>query len=180
MATQTRALVSRTIDTAVGPMRLIAHDDGIILCEFDDRRALPEEMREIEAEFGSLPSNGRNEFIDQLEGELAAYFRGELKIFQTKLAPFGTPFEHSVWNELLKIPYGETRTYGEIARKVGDAGASRAVGRANGRNRIAIVIPCHRVIASDGTLHGYGGGLDRKKWLLEHEDALGGGLFHAH
>jgi AraC family transcriptional regulator of adaptative response/methylated-DNA-[protein]-cysteine methyltransferase len=177
MATQTRALVSRTIDTPVGPMRLIAHDDGIVLCEFDDRRALPEEMREIEAEFGSLPSKGRNEFTDQLEGELAAYFRGELKIFQTKLAPFGTPFEHSVWNELLKIPYGETRTYGEIARKVGDAGASRAVGRANGRNRIAIVVPCHRVIASDGTLHGYGGGLDRKRKLLELEGALGATLF---
>jgi AraC family transcriptional regulator of adaptative response/methylated-DNA-[protein]-cysteine methyltransferase len=170
------ALVSAMVETPLGPMRLVSSDDGIVLCEFGDRRALPEEMREIEEEFGSQPRDGRSEFTDQLEGELASYFKGELKEFRTRLAPFGTPFEHSVWNELLKIPYGQTRSYGEIARKVGDVGASRAVGRANGRNRIAIVVPCHRVIAADGTLHGYGGGLDRKRWLLEHEGAMGGGL----
>lgn len=179
MRTEQETLVSCTIQTPLGTMRLIAGVDGIVLCEFEDRRALPEEMREIEAEFSSTPREGRNEFTDQLEGELGAYFKGELKDFRTRLSPFGTPFEHSVWNELLKIPYGETRSYGEIARKVGDAGASRAVGRANGRNRIAIVVPCHRVIAADGTLHGYGGGLDRKRKLLELEGALGGGLFDA-
>ena len=171
------SLAMRTIETPLGPMRLVASGEGVVLCEFDDRRALPEEMREIEDEFGLPPREGRSEFTDQLEGELAAYFRGELKEFRTRLAPFGTPFEHSVWNQLLKIPYGETRSYGDIARAVGDPGASRAVGRANGRNRIAILIPCHRVIAADGSLHGYGGGLDRKRTLLELEGALGGGLF---
>jgi AraC family transcriptional regulator, regulatory protein of adaptative response / methylated-DNA-[protein]-cysteine methyltransferase len=170
-------LVMHAIDTPLGPMRLVASDEGIVMCEFGDRRALPDEMREIEDEFGHVPRDGRNEFTDQLEGELAAYFRGDLKEFRTRLAPFGTPFEHAVWNELLKIPYSTTRSYGDIARAVGDPGANRAVGRANGRNRIAIIIPCHRVIAADGSLHGYGGGLDRKRKLLELEGALGGGLF---
>lgn len=179
MPADLHTLVSRLTKSPLGPMRLVAGSEGIVLCEFDDRRALPEELKEIETELGSLPRNGRNEFTDQLEGELAAYFKGELEQFQTRLAPFGTPFEHSVWNELLKIPFGETRSYGEIARKVGDTGASRAVGRANGRNRIAIVVPCHRVIAADGTMQGYGGGLARKKWLLEHEGSMGGELFNA-
>lgn len=170
-------LVSLGLETPLGPMRIVAGDEGVVLCEFADRRALPGEMDEIEAEFGTRPGEGRNEFTDQIGGELLAYFRGELKEFRTRLAPFGTPFERSVWSELLKIPYGQTRSYGELARTLGDAGASRAVGRANGRNRLAIVVPCHRVIAADGTLHGYGGGLDRKRKLLELEGALGGGLF---
>lgn len=101
--------------------------------------------------------------------QLQAYFAGELLEFNLPLAQDGTPFQQRVWTELRKIPYGTTISYAELARRVGQPGAARAVGSANGRNGIGIIIPCHRVIAADGTLGGYGGGLDRKRWLLEHE-----------
>jgi methylated-DNA-[protein]-cysteine S-methyltransferase len=101
--------------------------------------------------------------------ELNAYFRGELFDFTLPLKMEGTPFQKLVWNGLRAIPYGETVSYAELARTIGRHGASRAVGSANGRNPIAIIVPCHRVIAADGTLGGFGGGLDRKEWLLSHE-----------
>jgi methylated-DNA-[protein]-cysteine S-methyltransferase len=104
--------------------------------------------------------------------QLAAYFAGELTEFDLRLAPSGTEFQRRVWAGLQTIPYGETTSYGELAAQLGNAGASRAVGLANGRNPIGIVIPCHRVIGSDGRLTGYGGGLDRKRWLLDHEQAV--------
>jgi methylated-DNA-[protein]-cysteine S-methyltransferase len=103
--------------------------------------------------------------------ELAAYFGGALHDFSVALEPHGTAFQKQVWNELRRIPYGETISYGELARRIGQPGASRAVGRANGQNPISIIIPCHRVIGADGTLTGYGGGLDRKQRLLELERA---------
>ena len=108
--------------------------------------------------------------------QLDAYFAGRLRDFELPLRMAGTPFQHQVWEGLRAIPYGETVSYAELARRIGRPGASRAVGSANGRNPIAIVVPCHRVIAADGTLGGYGGGLDRKEWLLQHEAA---GLEHA-
>ena len=101
--------------------------------------------------------------------QLEEYFRGERRRFQVELEPDGTDFEHRVWIEVQQIPFGATETYGEIARSLGDPGAARAVGLANARNPIAIVVPCHRVIGSDGDLTGYAGGLDRKKWLLDME-----------
>lgn len=101
--------------------------------------------------------------------QLRAWFAGELLEFDLPLAPRGTTFQQAVWNELVRIPYGGTISYGELARRVGNPQASRAVGLANGSNPIAIVIPCHRVIGSNGKLTGYGGGLDRKRWLLAHE-----------
>ena len=104
--------------------------------------------------------------------QLAAYFAGELTDFDIRLAPSGTEFQRRVWAGLATIPYGETTSYGELAAQLGNAGASRAVGLANGRNPISIVIPCHRVIGSDGRLTGYGGGLGRKRWLLDHEQAV--------
>jgi methylated-DNA-[protein]-cysteine S-methyltransferase len=103
--------------------------------------------------------------------QLAAYFGGRLREFELPLRMAGTPFQHLVWQGLRAIPYGETVSYAELARTIGRPGASRAVGSANGRNPISIVVPCHRVIAADGTLGGYGGGLDRKEWLLQHETA---------
>jgi methylated-DNA-[protein]-cysteine S-methyltransferase len=103
--------------------------------------------------------------------QLEAYFEGELRDFALRLRMPGTPFQQQVWEGLRAIPYGETVSYAELARRIGRPGASRAVGSANGRNPISIVVPCHRVIAADGTLGGYGGGLDRKEWLLEHEAA---------
>jgi methylated-DNA-[protein]-cysteine S-methyltransferase len=101
--------------------------------------------------------------------QLLEYFCGERCDFELPLAPEGTPFQRAVWAALREIPYGETTTYGALARKLGKPGAMRAVGAANGRNPIAIVVPCHRVIGADGTLTGFGGGLPRKRWLLSHE-----------
>lgn len=107
--------------------------------------------------------------LDQVEGELAEYFAGGRRTFDIALAPRGTPFRQRVWDALLDIPFGETISYGELARRIGDPNASRAVGAANGANPIPIIIPCHRVIDSRGRLHGYGGGLERKAQLLSHE-----------
>lgn len=101
--------------------------------------------------------------------QLTAYFAGELREFELQLDPEGTEFQQAVWRQLRAIPFGSTMSYGELARRVGNPAASRAVGAANGRNPIAIVVPCHRVIGSDGSLTGYGGGLPRKTWLLQHE-----------
>ncbi|QEH33824.1 Methylated-DNA--protein-cysteine methyltransferase [Aquisphaera giovannonii] len=103
---------------------------------------------------------------------LDAYFEGELARFDVPLDLGGTPFQQRVWSELREIPFGRAISYAELARRVGKPGASRAVGSANGRNPVSIIVPCHRVIASDGGLGGYGGGLDRKRWLLEHEIAI--------
>jgi methylated-DNA-[protein]-cysteine S-methyltransferase len=102
---------------------------------------------------------------------LTEYFAGSVHEFDVALAPAGTEFQKKVWRELRRIPFGETISYGELARRIGQPAASRAVGHANGQNPISIIVPCHRVIGADGTLTGYGGGLERKKWLLEHEAA---------
>jgi len=107
--------------------------------------------------------------LHEARAQLNAYFDGRLTRFDLPLAPQGTEFQRQVWLELLRIPYGQTTTYGEIAARVGDPGASRAVGAANGSNPLAIVVPCHRVIGADGTLTGYGGGLAAKRFLLDHE-----------
>ncbi|MBL6750347.1 MAG: methylated-DNA--[protein]-cysteine S-methyltransferase [Nevskia sp.] len=104
--------------------------------------------------------------------ELRAYFAGELREFAVPYALAGTPFQRRVWSELARIPYGTTISYGELARRLGDPKASRAVGLANGRNPVSIVVPCHRVIGADGSLTGYGGGIERKQWLLRHEGVL--------
>ena len=107
--------------------------------------------------------------LKQSSVQLRAYFAGELREFELPLAPEGTPFQQRVWRALCDIPFGETVSYGELARRIGQPTASRAVGLANGRNPISIVVPCHRVIGADGSLTGYGGGLARKRWLLAHE-----------
>jgi len=112
--------------------------------------------------------------LDAARAQLEAYFDGKTRDFDLPMDPGGTPFQRLVWDELCKIPYSETISYAELARRVGKDGAARAVGGANGRNPIGIIVPCHRVVAADGTLGGYGGGLDRKLWLLQHEaEALG-------
>ena len=104
--------------------------------------------------------------------QLTAYFSGDLQQFELRLAPHGTEFQKKVWQELCRIPFGASISYGELARRIGQPTASRAVGLANGRNPISIIVPCHRVIGANGTLTGYGGGIERKKWLLEHEAAF--------
>jgi len=105
--------------------------------------------------------------------QLEEYFRGERRRFELALEPDGTEFEYKVWNEVRRIPFGATDSYGEIARRLGDPDAARAVGFANARNPIAIIVPCHRVIGSSGHLTGYAGGIDRKKWLLDMESGQG-------
>lgn len=108
--------------------------------------------------------------------QLEAYFAGQLQAFDLPLEPAGTVFQRAVWRALRDIPFGRTRSYGELAGHIGRAGASRAVGMANGRNPIAIIIPCHRVIGADGSLTGYGGGIERKRWLLAHEGWSGAAI----
>jgi len=107
--------------------------------------------------------------VHEARTQLRAYFAEELKSFELPLDLQGTDFQKRVWNELLQIPYGETISYGELARRIAQPNASRAVGLANGRNPVSIVVPCHRVVGANGTLTGYGGGLPRKRWLLDHE-----------
>jgi AraC family transcriptional regulator of adaptative response/methylated-DNA-[protein]-cysteine methyltransferase len=157
------------LDTKLGPMIAIADEGAIYLLEFVDRRGLEREVERLRLKTKSAIIPGRTAPIDSIEKELGQYFEGTLKEFKTPLFPLGSPFQKRVWDELRKIPPGETRSYADIALAIGNPSAFRAVDNANGANQIAIVIPCHRVINSDGDLGGYGGGIVRKKWLIEHE-----------
>jgi AraC family transcriptional regulator of adaptative response/methylated-DNA-[protein]-cysteine methyltransferase len=162
-------LLARWLDTPLGPMLAVAGDDGLCLLEFVDRRALETELAFLRGRLGAAIVPGPSPVLDHVADELAAYFEGRLQEFTVPLALHATPFQRRVWTALRTIPYGETTSYSAIADTVDRAGACRAVGRANGQNRLAIVIPCHRVVRADGTLCGYGGGLWRKKWLIDHE-----------
>jgi len=148
------------IDSPYGPLTLVA-TDGVLsgLYMTDQRHRPPEET------FGDPDDTPFTETID----ELRAYFAGELKEFSVQLHLDGTPFQRSVWAQLQKIPYGETRSYGELADALGNPNASRAVGLANGKNPLGIIVPCHRVVGANGSLTGYGGGLERKRQLLDFE-----------
>ena len=157
------------IETPVGSMIAVADRSRVHLLEFHDRNAFPGELGRLQLRTRAAIGLGRTPAIDHMDAELKAYFAGRLQVFETPLAPDGTAFEQQVWGELLKIAFGETRSYADVARAIGSVSAVRAVARANGTNRIAIVIPCHRVIGSDGSLTGYAGGLERKRWLLHHE-----------
>lgn len=157
------------INTPLGPMVAGATSDGVCILEFADRRMLETQLRRLEKHLGHTPVPGEHPLLEQLAGELDEYFRGRRKRFDVPLRLAGTPFQERVWEALLDIPYGETISYDELARRVDCPGGQRAVGRANGDNRIAVVIPCHRVIRSGGALGGYGGGLPRKQWLLDLE-----------
>lgn len=173
-------LISTTIDTPLCPMRAATTDSGICLLEMGSPERRTRETSELEAAYKCTMTNGHHPLLDQLAGELAAYFNGDLQRFSVPLDTPGTEWQLRVWDELVNIPYGETLSYGELANRLGNPGGSRAVGLANGKNRVSIVIPCHRVIASDGTLHGYGGGLDRKRWLLDHEQTHSGAALFTH
>ena len=146
-----------------------ASSEGICLLEFSDRRMLEAQFDRIRRRFAIPIVPGDSDLLQQLRAELAQYFAGDRRDFTLPLIYPGTEFEQRVWSELLAIPCGETRSYQDIARTLGQPGASRAVGRANGMNRIAILIPCHRVVNQNGELGGYGGGLWRKRILLELE-----------
>lgn len=159
------------IETPLGPMAAGATDSSICLLEFTDRRMLEAQLETLKKRFGLPLIPGDNPLFDTLRGELDEYFTGDRRSFDLPLAFPGTGFQVKVWSALLRIPYGETRTYADIAREMGSPGAARSVGHANGLNRIAVLIPCHRVINADGGLGGYGGGLWKKLRLLETEGA---------
>jgi AraC family transcriptional regulator of adaptative response/methylated-DNA-[protein]-cysteine methyltransferase len=162
-------LTAAWIETPLGPMLAIAADDGLELLEFVERRALETELRELRRTFGSVIVPGNHRILRDTADQLREYFEGVRRNFDLPLKLRGSAFQVNAWRALCQIPYGETRSYADMARTVGSASAVRAIGRVNGQNRIAIVVPCHRVIRSDGSLCGYGGGRWRKQWLLDHE-----------
>jgi len=146
------------VDSPIGPLGLIASDAGLRAVVFDG---------------GRIRAEGRSQVLSQAMLQLDAYFDGELRTFDLPLELHGTEFQRRCWLALGSIPYGQTVSYGEQARRLGLGNdAARAVGAANGRNPLPIVLPCHRVIGADGSLTGFGGGLDMKRFLLEHEGAL--------
>lgn len=157
------------LPTPLGPMLAAASYDQLVLLEFVDRRALPTQIRRIRERLGAVFVPGSNRIIAQTAREVSEYFEGERRSFGSPIAMPGTGFQREVWEALCDIPYGETRSYGELARELGRPTAVRAVGRANGLNALAIVVPCHRVVGAGGKLVGYGGGLWRKKRLLDLE-----------
>lgn len=155
--------------TPLGPMFGCATDQGICLAEFTDRRMLETEFADLKKRLEAVIIPGNNIHLTQLKTQLNEYFSGQRHQFDLALHTPGTDFQQSVWGMLQSIPYGETRSYQQQADLLGNSKAVRAVATANGMNRVAIVIPCHRVVGSDGSLTGYAGGLPRKQWLLEHE-----------
>jgi AraC family transcriptional regulator of adaptative response/methylated-DNA-[protein]-cysteine methyltransferase len=163
-------LKSSWLDTRLGPMLAIADEEALYLLEFVDRRGLEREVERLRQKTKSAIIPGYTEPIRSIDSELVQYFDGKLSEFKTPLFFLGSPFQKRVWEQLKKIPHGETRSYSDIAAAIGNPSAYRAVAQANGANQLSIIIPCHRVINSNGELGGYGGGLTRKKWLLNHEN----------
>jgi AraC family transcriptional regulator of adaptative response/methylated-DNA-[protein]-cysteine methyltransferase len=167
-------LVMDLVESPVGPLLVAAQTEGVCLLEFTDRRLLDRQLADARERFGRAAIPGKHRHLEQLRQELAEYFAGARTEFQVPLRYPGTSFQQKVWTRLRAIPYGETLSYEALAEAIGASGAQRAVGRANGQNRIAIVIPCHRVVNKNGQLGGYGGGLWRKEFLLnlERRDTL--------
>lgn len=152
------------IESPVGPLLIAASDTGLHVIEFHAPRHA--------ARRSDTWREGRHELLDETTRQLGEYFTGRRRTFDLPLAPEGTEFQRRVWHTLATIPYGQTVSYAELAARVGRPSASRAVGAANGRNPLPIVLPCHRVIGADGSLTGFGGGLPTKRFLLELEGAL--------
>jgi AraC family transcriptional regulator of adaptative response/methylated-DNA-[protein]-cysteine methyltransferase len=163
------ALAADWIETPLGRMIAVASDDGIAVLDFIDRKGLPATLQRVAQRFDAAITPGTHRHLERLKLELDEYFTGRRKTFSVPLAPHASRFEQRAWDYLRQIPFGQTRSYGEQAAQIGADGAARAVGRANGMNYLSIVIPCHRVVGSNGALTGYGGGVARKRWLLDHE-----------
>ena len=158
----------RGIETPIGPMTIGATDSAVVLADFTERPMMPAQLAAVRRRFGPTVE-GDSPLLDRTERQLGEYFVGERRAFDLPIDEPGSAFQERVWTELLAIPYGETIAYRELAERVGAPGAPRAVGRANGSNRLAIIVPCHRVIAAGGGLGGYGGGLTAKRYLLDLE-----------
>ena len=162
----------REIETPIGPMTLGATGDALVLADFSERLLMPVQLATTRRRIGPT-SAGSSPLLDRAERQLREYLGGDRVEFDLPIQLPGSPFQEQVWGELRRIPFGETISYGEMARRVGAPAASRAVGRANGSNRIAVIVPCHRVIAAGGGLGGYGGGLPAKRFLLDLEQRRG-------
>src|SRR5664279_30744 len=163
-----------TMETPLGEMVAGATDEGVCLLEFHDRRILPTEYKDLERLLKTTFEEGENRHLKSLKKQLKEYFNGKRKEFSIPLLIPGSQFQQAVWKELQNIQFGSTRSYQQQAKALNMPDSIRAVANANGLNRIAILIPCHRVIGSDGRLTGYGGGIRRKKWLLDHERKYSG------
>jgi AraC family transcriptional regulator of adaptative response/methylated-DNA-[protein]-cysteine methyltransferase len=168
-ASANEPLLFARVATPLGPMIAMAEKRGLVMLEFLDRPILMREIDELRNRYGYAVAPGQNQHLVQIEDELKRYFEGTLTRFEVALHTPGSVFQNQVWDALRQVPYGTTCTYGEIALLLGKPGASRAVGLANGSNRMSIVLPCHRVIGADGSLTGYGGGKHRKEFLLRLE-----------
>lgn len=157
------ATITTTVESPIGPLLLAAEDGRVTRLTMEEHRHAPP----------ASPQWRRDDaWFAPLRRQLDAYFAGELTDFDFPLELRGSPFQQRVWEALRGIPYGSTVSYGTLAERLGNPKACRAVGLANGRNPVSIVVPCHRVVGADGTLTGYGGGLDRKRWLLAHEASV--------
>lgn len=165
------ALKARWIETPIGAMLAVADRDALHLLEFAERKGLPGELERLQKRQGAI-AFGESPVLTQAATEIERYFRGDSADFAVPLAMAGSPFEKSVWMALRQVPAGQTRSYKALAAAVDRPDAVRAVARANGANVFAIIIPCHRIIGSDGAMVGYGGKIWRKQWLLEHEKRL--------
>jgi methylated-DNA-[protein]-cysteine S-methyltransferase len=167
-------LTYHVMSSPVGLLFIVGGEDGLKSIRFMDRKSIKRMIADHAATFPDAewgPSLLENKpVVDQLE----AYFCGALSSFDVKLAPRGTPFQLDVWRALLDVPFGQTRSYGQIAKAIGQPKSARAVGLANNQNPIPIIVPCHRVVGSKGALTGYGGGVQRKRWLLQHETRFAG------
>jgi len=157
------------IATPLGPMMIGVVNEGLCLLEFTDRKMLETQLNVLKKRFQAELVTGRHPMIEKTREQLGEYFAGRRKTFEIPLAVPGSEFQQKTWDALLEIPYGVTRSYKQQANVIGDINAVRAVARANGENRISVIIPCHRIIGSDGSIVGYGGGIHRKQWLLKHE-----------
>ena len=166
---QTNLVAVSRIASPLGPLLAGATEEGICLLEFGDRRMLETQLTRLKRLLHAEVLPGPSPHVARLEAQLAEYFMGTRRTFDLPLVLRGTPFQQAAWEALLTIPYGETRSYRDQAEAIGRSSAVRAIGRANGDNRIAIVVPCHRVVGANGRLTGYGGGLWRKRFLLDLE-----------
>jgi methylated-DNA-[protein]-cysteine S-methyltransferase len=168
MSIMTGTRTHTVLASPIGPLTVVADDGALCGLYFPGHKRLPDPLT-----FGPCTAEG----FDAVRDQLAAYFAGDLTTFDLELAPIGDPFKQEVWSLLRGIPYGETRSYGDLARLLGDRNLAQAVGHANALNPISIIVPCHRVVAADGSLTGYAGGLDRKRFLLDLETPEGERLF---
>jgi AraC family transcriptional regulator of adaptative response/methylated-DNA-[protein]-cysteine methyltransferase len=166
---QTQLITTTEIPTPLGPMLAGATSEGICILEFTNRIRLEKEIVDLQKLLNAVMQPGQNPHLDQLKNELNEYFEGKRKVFSVPLHIPGNEFSQTVWKTLQEIPYGQTCSYKQQADSMNNPKAIRAIASTNGRNRLAIIIPCHRVIGSNGTMTGYAAGVEKKKWLLKFE-----------